>query len=245
MSHSREMALYSAKLAEQSERYQDMVEEMKKVATLATEQELSVEERNLLSVSYKNLVGSRRASWRILQSIEQSEQTKGNERKVGLTKKYRAVVEAELEKICQEILDLLDKHLVPSATNDEAAVFYLKMKADYHRYLSEYKLGEAKSAAAEVTHASYKAAKDRAEELPTTNPIRLGLALNFSVFYYEVMNQPTMACQLAKTAFDEAISDLDTLGEDSYKDSALIMQLLRDNLTLWTSEMQDSGRNQD
>ncbi|KAL6755413.1 tyrosine 3-monooxygenase [Haematococcus lacustris] len=75
---------------------------------------------------------------------------------------------------------------------------------------------------------------------PSTNPIRLGLALNFSVFYYEVLNQPDQACSLAKQAFDEAISDLDTLGEDSYKDSALIMQLLRDNLTLWTSEMQDS-----
>ena len=79
-------------------------------------------------------------------------------------------------------------------------------------------------------------------ELSSTNPIRLGLALNFSVFYYEVMNQPDMACSLAKQAFDEAISDLDTLGEDSYKDSALIMQLLRDNLTLWTSEMQDEGK---
>ncbi len=74
-------------------------------------------------------------------------------------------------------------------------------------------------------------------------PRRLGLALNFSVFYYEVMNQPALACSLAKKAFDEAISDLDSLGEDSYKDSALIMQLLRDNLTLWTSEMQDEDKN--
>ncbi len=100
----RELALYSAKIAEQSERYQDMVEEMKKVAVLANEQELSVEERNLLSVSYKNLVGSRRASWRILQSIEQSESAKGNEKRVAMIKKYRAVVEGELDKICHEIL---------------------------------------------------------------------------------------------------------------------------------------------
>ncbi|KAG2492601.1 hypothetical protein HYH03_009017 [Edaphochlamys debaryana] len=242
-STSRELALYSAKIAEQSERYQDMVEEMKKVAVLANEQELSVEERNLLSVSYKNLVGSRRASWRILQSIEQSEQAKGNEKRVGMIKKYRGVVEAELDKICQEILDLLDKHLIPSASTTEAAVFYLKMKADYHRYLSEYKVDDAKSAAAEMTLAAYKVAQEKADELPTTNPIRLGLALNFSVFYYEVMNQPALACSLAKKAFDEAISDLDSLGEDSYKDSALIMQLLRDNLTLWTSEMQDEDKN--
>ncbi|KAL7199788.1 hypothetical protein ACSBR2_021982 [Camellia fascicularis] len=78
-------------------------------------------------------------------------------------------------------------------------------------------------------------------ELAPTHPIRLGLALNFSVFYYEILNSPDRACSLAKQAFDEAIAELDTLGEDSYKDSTLIMQLLRDNLTLWTSDMQDDG----
>jgi hypothetical protein len=65
-----------------------------------------------------------------------------------------------------------------------------------------------------------------------------GLALNFSVFYYEVLNSPEQACSLAKSAFDEAISELDTLSEESYKDSTLIMQLLRDNLTLWTSDQE-------
>ena len=65
-----------------------------------------------------------------------------------------------------------------------------------------------------------------------------GLALNFSVFYYEILNSPDRACRLAKTAFDDAIAELDTLSEESYKDSTLIMQLLRDNLTLWTSDMQ-------
>jgi 14-3-3 protein epsilon len=239
---AREGHLYAAKLSEQAERYQDMVSEMKQIAALAVEQELSVEERNLLSVAYKNLVGARRASWRILQSVEQSEMMKSNEKRVKLIQKYRSVVEKELDEICGEILGLLDQYLVPSATTCEASVFYLKMKADYHRYLAEFKLDEARKEAADSTLSAYKAAQDKANELSTTNPIRLGLALNFSVFYYEVMNQPDMACSLAKQAFDEAISDLDTLGEDSYKDSALIMQLLRDNLTLWTSEMQDEGK---
>ncbi|CAL5358339.1 unnamed protein product [Camellia sinensis] len=78
-------------------------------------------------------------------------------------------------------------------------------------------------------------------ELAPTHPIRLGLALNFSIFYYEILNSPDRACSLAKQAFDEAIAKLDTLGEDSYKDMTLIMQLLRDSPTLWTSDMQDDG----
>nr|GFD02201.1 14-3-3-like protein GF14 iota [Tanacetum cinerariifolium] len=88
----------------------------------------------------------------------------------------------------------------------------------------------------------YEAAAAAANtELPSTHPIRLGLALNFSVFYYEIMNSPERACHLAKQAFDEAIAELDSLSEESYKDSTLIMQLLRDNLTLWTSDLPEDG----
>ena len=55
------------------------------------------------------------------------------------------------------------------------------------------------------------------------------------MFYYEILNSPDRACHLAKQAFDDAIAELDSLSEESYRDSTLIMQLLRDNLTLWTS----------
>lgn len=111
-------------------------------------------------------------------------------------------------------------------------------KGDYHRYLAEFATGNDRKEAAENSLVAYKAASDIATtELATTHPIRLGLALNFSVFYYEILNSPERACQLAKTAFDDAIAELDTLSEESYKDSTLIMQLLRDNLTLWTSDM--------
>jgi 14-3-3 protein epsilon len=84
---------------------------------------------------------------------------------------------------------------------------------------------------------SYKKATEEASKLMTTHPIRLGLALNFSVFYYEILNQADVACKLAKSAFDAAISDLESLEEEQYRDSATIMQLLRDNLTLWTSDL--------
>jgi len=237
---SREDNTYMAKLAEQAERYDEMVEHMKAVARTNTE--LSVEDRNLLSVAYKNVIGARRASWRIISSIEQKEEQKGNEAHVSRIKEYRTKVEKELQKICNDILSVLDENLIPSAESGESKVFYNKMKGDYHRYLAEFASGDARKEAAEKSLVAYKAASDiAANDLASTHPIRLGLALNFSVFYYEILNSPDQACALAKQAFDDAISQLDTLSEDSYKDSTLIMQLLRDNLTLWTSDMSNDA----
>lgn len=239
----REDLVYKAKLAEQAERYDEMVTHMKNVAELDIE--LSVEERNLLSVAYKNVIGARRASWRIISSIEQKEETRGNaEDKLELIRKYRILIENELKDICQDILAVLDDHLLASSQHGESKVFYYKMKGDYHRYLAEFATGNDRKEAAENSLVAYKAASDIAmAELPPTHPIRLGLALNFSVFYYEILNSPDRACRLAKAAFDDAIAELDTLSEESYKDSTLIMQLLRDNLTLWTSDMQGEGEN--
>ncbi|OAJ42097.1 14-3-3-like protein E, variant [Batrachochytrium dendrobatidis JEL423] len=229
-----------AKLAEQAERYDEMVSFMKEVAKLGLE--LTVEERNLLSVAYKNVIGARRASWRIVSSIEQKEESKGNEAQVKKILDYRYKVEAELSDVCTDILNVLDQHLIPAAEAGESKVFYYKMKGDYHRYLAEFATGDKRKDAAGFAHDAYKAATDIAQtELAPTHPIRLGLALNFSVFYYEILNSPDRACHLAKQAFDDAIAELDTLSEESYKDSTLIMQLLRDNLTLWTSDLQDSG----
>nr|XP_057907440.1 14-3-3 protein beta/alpha-1 [Doryrhamphus excisus]XP_057907441.1 14-3-3 protein beta/alpha-1 [Doryrhamphus excisus]XP_057907443.1 14-3-3 protein beta/alpha-1 [Doryrhamphus excisus] len=229
----------NAKLAEQAERYDDMATAMKSVTEQGTE--LSNEERNLLSVAYKNVVGARRSSWRVISSIEQK--IEGNDKKKQMAREYREKIESELQEICHDVLGLLDQYLIANASSSEGKVFYLKMKGDYYRYLSEVASGDTKKDTVENSQQAYQQAFDISKgDMQPTHPIRLGLALNFSVFYYEIQNNPEKACSLAKTAFDEAIAELDTLNEDSYKDSTLIMQLLRDNLTLWTSENQgDEG----
>eukprot|EP00928_Gymnodinium_smaydae_P005593 TRINITY_DN118_c0_g1_i5.p2 TRINITY_DN118_c0_g1~~TRINITY_DN118_c0_g1_i5.p2 ORF type:complete len:235 (-),score=80.90 TRINITY_DN118_c0_g1_i5:149-802(-) len=201
--------------------------------------ELSVEERNLLSVAYKNAVGSRRAAWRIITSVEQKEKSKGNDQQATFAAEYCKKVESELDSICNKILALLDGNLISKASSGESKVFYQKMKADYYRYLAEFKDGGDKTAAAEEARKAYQEATDvAAKDLAVTHPIRLGLALNYSVFQYEVLSQPDEACKMARTAFEDAIAELDNVQEDSYKDSTLIMQLLRDNLTLWTSDQE-------
>ncbi|KAG8446812.1 hypothetical protein GDO86_014319 [Hymenochirus boettgeri] len=229
----RSELVQKAKLSEQAERYDDMAASMKAVTELGGE--LSNEERNLLSVAYKNVVGARRSSWRVISSIEQK--TEGHDKKQQLAREYREKIEAELRDICKDVLNLLSSHLIVNATPPESKVFYLKMKGDYFRYLSEVASGDNKQGTVQSSQEAYQEAFEISKsEMQPTHPIRLGLALNFSVFYYEILNSPEKACTLAKAAFDEAIAELDTLNEESYKDSTLIMQLLRDNLTLWTSE---------
>ena len=155
-------------------------------------------------------------------------------------------MEKELRDICKDVLELLDNFLVPNASNAESKVFYLKMKGDYFRYLSEVAQGDERKAVVDDSQKAYQDAFDISKsKMQPTHPIRLGLALNFSVFYYEILNSPDKACHLAKQAFDDAIAELDTLNEDSYKDSTLIMQLLRDNLTLWTSDAAGDGEDGD
>ena len=235
------VAVTKAKMAEQSERYEDMVKLMKELVEQKDGKGVTAEERNLLSVAYKNVVGSRRSSWRVVSSIYQKATDSNEEQKASLAKNYRGKIEQELDATCNEVLELLNSKLIDNASGAEEKVFYLKMKGDYYRYLAEVKTPEEKGKVVDGADEAYKGAFDVASsDLPTTHPIRLGLALNYSVFYYEIKNNPEKACQLAKKAFDDAIAELDQLKDETYKDSTLIMQLLRDNLTLWTSETDES-----
>ncbi|KAM6108661.1 LOW QUALITY PROTEIN: 14-3-3 protein sigma [Pterocles gutturalis] len=228
-SHGEKPQVQKAKLAEQAERYEDMADFMK--AVVEHGDELSNEERNLLSVAYKN-GGCQRSAWRVISSIEHK--TEEGDDKAQLVNEYREKVERELNGVCKNVLALLDKYLIKKASDSE--VFYLKMKGDYFRYLAEVATGDDRKKAIDNAQEAYQEAMDISKkEMQPTNPIRLGLALNFSVFHYEIAS-PEQAISLAKTTFDEAMGDLHTLSEDSYKDSTLIMQLLRDNLTLWTAE---------
>lgn len=238
MAQELEDKLSMAKLAERAERYDDMADAMKSYATASPV--LRAEDRNLLSVAFKNSVGARRSAWRVLLNIEENHCDPGSQ-KQEIAKEYRGAVESELRKICDEVLKLLDDHLIPSATSPldpDSAVFYWKMKGDYIRYVAEISSQDDLQTVMDKAEEAYEKAMEIASEnLKVTHPIRLGLALNFSVFYYEIRDLKEKACSLAKKAFDDAIVDLpDTLREDSDKDSTLIMQLLRDNLTLWTSE---------
>ena len=241
MALNREELVYMAEVAEQTERFDQMIVYVKDI--LKINSDLTSRERNFFSVAYKNLVSSKRTSWRVLSSIEKKEEEKGSEKR-HLLKDFKAALKKELEQICTEVIDILDNKLLKNEkNNDESLIFYLKMKGDYHRYVTEFTTGALRKEAVDSANEAYKRAIDIARDsLSTVNPTRLGLALNYSVFYYECMGNPNMACQVAKNAFDDAIKEIETLDSPDYRDSTIIMQLIRDNLSLWTAEMEEDEK---
>lgn len=214
-----------------------MVEYMTKV--VKSGEGLTEEERNMFSVAFKNAVGERRTAWRIVSSLKEKAEDKGHDTTLAVD--YLKTIREELVGKVNEVLVLVDEELIPKEKTDdpehlEPKVFYMKMQGDYSRNLAEVSKGEARTDAAEKSEAAYQEAMEAAQDLPLTNPVRLGLALNFAIFQYDIKEDTAKACDVAKTAFDGAIAELDSLKEDESKESTLIMQLLRDDLTLWTSE---------
>jgi hypothetical protein len=241
----RDTLLHLARLAEAAERYDDMAAIMKKLVLLTDSMstDLNSHERNLLSVAYKNVIGTRRCSWRSI--CERPDDEVFDEKYEAFVDQFKENVAVEIDDICAELLDLLENYLVKNADRNQAdgmaRVFYIKMLGDYYRYRAEA-ADPARNFAAEADKhysAAYALAKDT---LTPTDPIRLGLALNYSVCYYEILKKPKQACDIAREAFEGAIARLERdreVDESDYKDSTLIMQLLRDNLTLWADNEQN------
>ncbi|KAL8510864.1 hypothetical protein ACS0TY_017613 [Phlomoides rotata] len=188
-SFDREATVYVAKLAEQVERYDDMVDAMKHVAKMGIE--LAADERDLLSTGYWNVIGRRRNSWGALSKLEKKEESEGNKADVRRINEYKQKVEAEITDICKELISIIDEHLIPSISTPVATVFYNKMKGDYYRYLAELKTGNEMKEAADEANSSYEAANVAAVlALPRADPLRLGLDLNISVFYNLILDSP-------------------------------------------------------
>jgi len=231
-------ALYMAKVAEAAERYDEMTQYMVQSVANLKGDELTVEQRNLISVGYKNLMSARRTAWRVTaQSIDMEREPALKQKGMEYQEKIATELKGLVTDVCNDVVGKFVKGPY-AASDNEVLVFFHKMEGDYNRYGAEITDGEEKKEFAGKAEAAYaKATAMNQEEggvgLPPTNPIRLGLALNYSVFMYEILEEKEKAMLVAKDAFDNAIAQIDLLDEEQYRDSTLIMQLLKDNLSLW------------
>ena len=241
MTYNKDDLLYKVYLSEQSERFEDMVSAMKAVIKIAAN--LTHFERNLFSMANKNVIQPLRRSLRIVISILQKQSTDSSVTDINnrLTLELKWKIQRQIRGICREVLQILDKQLIPKASTAESKVFYYKMKGDYYRYLAETETDFSRKVDSVNSLLAYNYATDIANrELSPTHPNRLGLCLNFSVFIYEILNCRKRAVSIAENGFNNAINDLNNLSEENYDDAFVILYLLKENILYWTHGVQQN-----
>ena len=228
--------IFMARVAEQAERFEDLVNFLKPVLD-SKGASLNNDERNLLSVAFKSLISSKRAAWRTIQAIEQNPKY---QKFAGSLAQYKARIETALYADCENIISIVRTKVLSKPAEDEPKAFFVKMVGDYYRYIAETAQGDKLEQVKQEALKAYDEANQ--VTLPPCNPIRLGLALNFSVFYYEVMKDQKRACELAESALQQALDKIDEISEEDFRDAKSIIELLKENLTLWKEE---EGQNVD
>ena len=232
-----EEKIFMARVAEQAERFDDMVDFLSQVVS-HKDSDFTTEERNLLSVGFKNLIGTKRTALRTISAIEQNPKYS---KYADALLSYKKKIEEELYQQCMNIVNLVKDKCMNVASTQESKAFFLKMVGDYYRYIAESatadKLTQVKNGALEFYN---KATEICNKDLDPCNPIRLGLALNFSVFHFEVMNDHKKACELGEHALQTALEKIDDCDEETFRDAKSIIELLKENLSLWKEEEDDN-----
>lgn len=221
---------------------------MRKLCALDGVDELDAIERDAVSAGFKKTVAPRRAAWRALAAIEAAERRRGREAEANIVRAHMRRVEEEVRDICDALLEAVDAFEKTGSTESKA--FFGKMKGDYNRYIAEVTTGEERASAIERATIAYERAMATAMAgktgLEATHPVLLGLGLNYSVFHHEILDERQKAIELARETFDNASDEMDELSEDSFADAVPVLQLLRDNITMWTnaSEANEEGNDE-
>lgn len=224
-----------AKAAEFAKRYDEMAGYMKERVELGGS--LTASERDLLSSAFKSSVDERRHSMRVVMTIAAQMADAGKNEESSIAESYISKVESELLDICSSFGRLLSTRLISNAADGEPKVFYHKLKADYSRYTLEFAKGSAKSDAIAACMEDYEAARSQASNyLLHSHPLKLQLALNYSVFQHEVLEEHEDAIETARNAYEAAMWEIPKMPEQTQREAAHSLELLQENLNLWKVE---------
>ena len=236
MTTKYEKNFYLATIAEQCGRYKEMAEYLEEIVN-QRDKGLNNDERNLLSIAYKNSINSARNAMRTILAFESKEKKKENSQYLPYIIEYKQQVQDELTQLCQRVVKIIDELLLKKDQDEDAKLFYFKMKGDYKRYAGEFAEGELKKQLSDEAKKAYEQAAEVVKSLPVLNPIALGLALSNSVFYYEIYNEHKKAIEIAKAAIDKADKELPNIDKDAEenRDIVSIYNLLKLNLDKWVN----------
>jgi hypothetical protein len=232
----RKQLLFLAETSGHIERYDDLINYLEVAMKEFPDHELSKHERNLLACGFKNIITNPRISLRLLQKALSK---KENSEAIPFLLSYKREVEMELFEICERVITMVERELKnPQITlSPEATVFYLKSKADFLRYKTECQSGILFIESARDAHQTYsRATKIAKQSMSPTDDAALGLALNYAVFFYDILHDYNSACIVAKDAYDSAHEKLSELTAEEFAISASIMQLIKSNVQMWCTD---------
>ena len=222
-----------AQVSEISERFEDAVKYIEEIIKKRKE-DLTKDEKNIFYNSYKYIINSKRCALRSTNLVEEKEK-RHSSKYLPIVTNYKNILETEINDICKNVINLINNYSLKKTLTEESKVFYLKMKGDYCRYLCEITSNENQNYVDE-SEKSYKEANDIAQNFPWTNPLRIGLSLNYCVFYYEIKKNVSQAIKIGKEAVKGAKKQFDKIKEEEDKDAALTLQTLKENIILWEKE---------
>ena len=235
--YSREELIFLSKLYTKAELYKEVINFIKEFIKLNPK--IEKEECDIISTGFKNMISDKRASWFTLNSMEHKEKKK-KRNTVKEIKEIKNHIENEIRETCKELQDLIDKELLPKNEEDEILVFLYKLKADYFRYICEFAEGNEYQDNLIKAEEYYKKAYEIADKkLPIINCNRVSVALNYSIFLYETKKDKKSGFDIAQNTFKESMKFIDDLEKPKYRDTLLIIQLLKENIIFWNSEMGD------
>ena len=207
-----------ARVCEQAQRYSDMLNFVK-LALVEKGEDVSTDERNLLSVACKNLINSKRTARRTVIAVETNPKYADF---LPSLQEYKQSMESQIRDDCRMIVALVTENVLSkSSTKEESRVFFAKMAGDYYRYQSEVVVGEEKSAAIKNARFSYEEAMQI--KLPSCSQLRLSLVLNYAVFFHEVLGEGEAASKVINTALQEATDKIDDLSDAEFRVVKVIM----------------------
>jgi 14-3-3 protein epsilon len=237
MANERDVALFMAQVLDQTDRYQDMMNFMKRVVELNPA--LSVDERNLLAVSYKNVLTPRRNGLQTLSAIASHMEGQATPNRIREICDIRAGLEAEVQAICNQLIELVTSKLLPAATTPNARIFFEKLRADYYRYMCESISGEEQREIAAKAREAYGSAIDQAKAvLKPASSLYLGLVLNYTVFLDEALHSRAEALEIANETYAEGSIAIQDANDEEKAEVSMLLDLLRSNINTWTEKTQ-------
>lgn len=242
LTYSRKELVYMTKIYTKTHRYEEAMAYA--VQFVELNPNLTIDERNLFVAAFKYPITKKRAAWRKVHNLEKQEikdclEKEEKTQKINYLKEIRHKIERELREIISQMITTLSVSLLPSSEESvDNAVYYFKLKGDYLRYLAEITGGKDRELALSEADESYSYGYQIADDgLEVTSVTRLGLCLNYSVFLWEMRELQREAALLAQNVFNQVVDKIDEMDKEKSKEIILIVQLLRENLLMWSKQV--------